>query len=126
MFPQHFHRHDGGTDAAESDSGAGGIDKTHLRNCSASAFFGCNGFHWMWRMDINDLARAHVAAVDRMTDGRMQTRYEIFNVGTGRPVSVNVHVAYQIVLVVLQRFVHGFTHGLVGSEMNHGHQRWRT
>ncbi len=32
----------------------------------------------------------------------------------------NVHVAYQIVLVVLQRFVHGFTHGLVGSEMNHG------
>ncbi len=23
-----------------------------------------------------------------MTDGRMQTRYEIFNVGTGRPVSV--------------------------------------
>lgn len=39
-------------------------------------------------IDINDLARAHVAAVDRMTDGRMQTRYEIFNVGTGRPVSV--------------------------------------
>ena len=36
-------------------------------------------------IDINDLARAHVAAVDRMTDGRMQTRYEIFNVGTAPP-----------------------------------------
>ena len=39
-------------------------------------------------IDIVDLARAHVAAVDRMTGGRMQAPYEIFNVGTGRPVSV--------------------------------------
>ena len=39
-------------------------------------------------IDIVDLARAHVAAVDRMTDGKMEQAYEIFNVGTGRPVSV--------------------------------------
>lgn len=39
-------------------------------------------------IDIVDLARAHVCAVDRMMGGRMKERYEIFNVGTGRPVSV--------------------------------------
>lgn len=39
-------------------------------------------------IDIVDLARAHVAAVDRMTSGRMKEEYEIFNVGTGKPVSV--------------------------------------
>lgn len=39
-------------------------------------------------IDVVDLARAHVAAVDRMTEGKMETDYEIFNVGTGRPVSV--------------------------------------
>lgn len=39
-------------------------------------------------IDITDLARAHVAAVNRMTDGKMEAKYEIFNVGTGRPVSV--------------------------------------
>ena len=39
-------------------------------------------------IDIVDLARAHVAAVKRMTGGRMKAGYEIFNVGTGRPVSV--------------------------------------
>lgn len=39
-------------------------------------------------IDIVDLAKAHVAAVDRMTSGRMDARYEIFNVGTGNPVSV--------------------------------------
>lgn len=39
-------------------------------------------------IDINDLARAHVAAVDRMTGHKMEEKYEIFNVGTGRPVSV--------------------------------------
>lgn len=39
-------------------------------------------------IDVNDLARAHVAAADRMTTGRMAGKYEIFNVGTGRPVSV--------------------------------------
>lgn len=39
-------------------------------------------------IDVVDLAKAHVAAVDRMVDGRMKAKYEIFNVGTGRPVSV--------------------------------------
>ena len=39
-------------------------------------------------IDIVDLAKAHVAAVTRMLDGKMKEEYEIFNVGTGRPVSV--------------------------------------
>lgn len=39
-------------------------------------------------IDVVDLAKAHVAAVNRMTDGNMNERYEIFNIGTGRPVSV--------------------------------------
>lgn len=39
-------------------------------------------------IDIVDLAKAHVAAVTRMVDGRMKLDYEIFNVGTGKPVSV--------------------------------------
>lgn len=39
-------------------------------------------------IDIVDLARAHVAAVKRMTEDRMEKKFEIFNVGTGRPVSV--------------------------------------
>jgi len=39
-------------------------------------------------IDVNDLAKAHVAAVNRMTAGKMAESYEIFNVGTGRPVSV--------------------------------------
>lgn len=39
-------------------------------------------------IDVVDLAKAHVAAVNRMTDGKMNERYEIFNIGTGRPVSV--------------------------------------
>lgn len=39
-------------------------------------------------IDIVDLARAHVVAVDRMVEGRCEERYEIFNVGTGKPVSV--------------------------------------
>ena len=39
-------------------------------------------------IDIVDLARAHVYAVRRMLDGKMEQDYEIFNVGTGRPVSV--------------------------------------
>ena len=39
-------------------------------------------------IDIVDLAKAHVCAVSRMLDGRMKEPYEIFNVGTGRPVSV--------------------------------------
>lgn len=39
-------------------------------------------------IDVNDLAKAHVAAVDRMTGHKMEAKYEIFNVGTGKPVSV--------------------------------------
>lgn len=39
-------------------------------------------------IDVVDLAKAHVAAVTRMTQQRMNAAYEIFNVGTGRPVSV--------------------------------------
>ena len=39
-------------------------------------------------IDITDLAKAHVAAVSRMVNGKMEKDYEIFNVGTGRPVSV--------------------------------------
>ena len=40
-------------------------------------------------IDIVDLAKAHVCAVARMLDGKMKAEYEIFNVGTGRPVSVS-------------------------------------
>ncbi len=39
-------------------------------------------------IDIVDLAKAHVCAVSRMLDGKMKQEYEVFNVGTGRPVSV--------------------------------------
>ena len=39
-------------------------------------------------IDIIDLAKAHVFAVTRMLEGKMEENYEIFNVGTGRPVSV--------------------------------------
>ena len=39
-------------------------------------------------IDVVDLAKAHVAAVTRMIDGRMKAEYEIFNIGTGKPVSV--------------------------------------
>ena len=39
-------------------------------------------------IDVTDLAKAHVAAVKRMLEGKMKADYEIFNVGTGRPVSV--------------------------------------
>ena len=39
-------------------------------------------------INVVDLAKAHVVAVDRMTGGKMKQRFEIFNVGTGRPVSV--------------------------------------
>ena len=39
-------------------------------------------------IDIVDLAKAHVCAVSRMLDGKMKEYYEIFNIGTGRPVSV--------------------------------------
>lgn len=39
-------------------------------------------------IDIVDLAKAHVAAVKRMVEEKMTADYEIFNIGTGRPVSV--------------------------------------
>ena len=39
-------------------------------------------------IDVVDLAKAHVAAVDRMTEKKMEAKYEIFNIGTGNPVSV--------------------------------------
>ena len=39
-------------------------------------------------IDIVDLAKAHVCAVTRMVEDRMKEEYEIFNVGTGRPLSV--------------------------------------
>ncbi len=39
-------------------------------------------------IDIVDLAKAHVYAVTRMMEGRMKQDCEVFNVGTGRPVSV--------------------------------------
>lgn len=39
-------------------------------------------------IDIVDLAKAHVAAIDRMVEERDKESYEVFNIGTGRPVSV--------------------------------------
>ena len=39
-------------------------------------------------IDVVDLAKAHVAAISRMIEGRSDENYEIFNVGTGRGVSV--------------------------------------
>ena len=39
-------------------------------------------------IDIVDLAKAHVAAIDRMVECEARDSYEIFNVGTGRAVSV--------------------------------------
>ncbi len=39
-------------------------------------------------IDVTDLAQAHVVAVRRMLDRRQRTPYEVFNIGTGRPVSV--------------------------------------
>lgn len=39
-------------------------------------------------IDVVDLAKAHVCAVSRMLEGRMKKDCEVFNIGTGRPVSV--------------------------------------
>ncbi len=39
-------------------------------------------------IDVVDLAGAHVAAISRLIEGRNKANYEIFNVGTGRGVSV--------------------------------------
>ena len=38
-------------------------------------------------INVTDLAKAHVVAVDRMTGDRMKSGFEVFNVGTGRGVS---------------------------------------
>lgn len=39
-------------------------------------------------IDVVDLAKAHVAAIRRMIEGKEKAPYEVFNVGTGRGVSV--------------------------------------
>jgi len=39
-------------------------------------------------IDIVDLAKAHVCAISRMLEGKMKASYEVFNIGTGRPISV--------------------------------------
>ncbi len=39
-------------------------------------------------IDIVDLAKAHVCAVERMLKGKMKKDYEIYNIGTGHPLSV--------------------------------------
>lgn len=39
-------------------------------------------------IDIVDLAKAHVRAVARMLDDKMKHEYEIYNIGTGKPLSV--------------------------------------
>lgn len=39
-------------------------------------------------IDVTDLAKAHVKAIERMLGGKCKERYEVFNVGTGRGVSV--------------------------------------
>jgi UDP-glucose 4-epimerase len=39
-------------------------------------------------IDVVDLAKAHVVAIQRMIDDKCKEGYEIFNVGTGRAVSV--------------------------------------
>lgn len=39
-------------------------------------------------IDIVDLAKAHLAAINRMVEQKSDQNYEVFNVGTGNPVSV--------------------------------------
>ena len=39
-------------------------------------------------IDVVDLAKAHVAAITRMVEGKNKQNYEIFNVGTGKGTSV--------------------------------------
>lgn len=39
-------------------------------------------------IDVVDLAEAHVAAVNRMVGNKMEDKYEVFNIGTGTPLSV--------------------------------------
>lgn len=39
-------------------------------------------------IDVVDLAKAHVVAIGRMIEGKNKASYEVFNIGTGRGVSV--------------------------------------
>ncbi|MFI3262216.1 MAG: UDP-glucose 4-epimerase GalE [Rikenellaceae bacterium] len=39
-------------------------------------------------IDVVDLAKAHVVAIDRMVNGKSKDVYEFFNIGTGVPLSV--------------------------------------
>ncbi len=39
-------------------------------------------------IDVVDLAKAHVAVISRLIDGRGKAPFEYFNVGTGKPLSV--------------------------------------
>ena len=39
-------------------------------------------------IDVTDLAKAHVVAIGRMINGKNKQNYEVFNIGTGRGVSV--------------------------------------
>lgn len=39
-------------------------------------------------IDVVDLAKAHIAAINRMINGGMAEKYEIYNIGVGKPVSV--------------------------------------
>ena len=39
-------------------------------------------------LHVTDLAKAHVLALKRMLDGKMKSRYEAFNLGTGKGYSV--------------------------------------
>jgi UDP-glucose 4-epimerase len=39
-------------------------------------------------LHVTDLAKAHIAALERMLHGRNKTNYEVFNLGTGEGVSV--------------------------------------
>lgn len=56
-------------------------------------------------IDVVDLAKAHVVAVDRMVERKGKDRYEIFNIGTGRGLSV---------LELIEAF-----HRATGVEVNH-------
>ncbi|MDX9906086.1 MAG: UDP-glucose 4-epimerase GalE [Bacteroidales bacterium] len=39
-------------------------------------------------LHVTDLAKAHVAALDRMKEGKMKEKFEVFNLGTGKGYSV--------------------------------------
>lgn len=39
-------------------------------------------------LHVTDLAKAHIAALERLLDGKNKTNYEVFNLGTGEGVSV--------------------------------------